>query len=93
MNLYVGNLPFSTTAEELEHFFSQFGDVARTSIVIDRVTNRSRGFGFVEMTTGGEEAIERTNGGDYQGRKLTVNHARARETRPRVGSQFAAGRA
>lgn len=88
MNLYVGNLPFTTTAEELGRFFSQFGDVARTSIVIDRITNRSRGFGFVEMITGGELAIVSANGSEYQGRRLTVNHARPRESRPRIGSHL-----
>ena len=89
MNLYVGNLPYTTTAEELERLFSQFGGVARTSIVIDAITNRSRGFGFVEMTSGAQEAIDRTNGSEYQGRKLTVNQARPRESRPRMGSQLA----
>lgn len=87
MNLYVGNLPFSTTARDLEEFFSQFGEVARTSIVIDSITNRSRGFGFVEMRSGGAEALERLNGSEFGGRKLTVNPARTRESRPRIGSR------
>ena len=92
MNLYVGNLPFTTTAEDLRTAFAAFGAVTRAQIVIDRDTNRSRGFGFVEMTSGGAEAVAALNGADFQGRRLTVNEAKPREPRaPRAGG-YAGGR-
>ena len=81
-NLYVGNLPFSTTADDLREAFGQFGSVTRAQVVEDRETGRSRGFGFVEMAEGGEAAIENLNGAMFQGRTLTVNEARPREERP-----------
>jgi RNA recognition motif-containing protein len=84
-NLYVGNLPFRTTADELRDAFSQFGTVARAQVVSDRETGQSRGFGFVEMSEGAEEAINGLNGAQFQGRTLTVNEARPREERPRTG--------
>ena len=84
-NLYVGNLSFQTTAEELREAFSQFGTVTRAQVVTDRETGRSRGFGFVEMADGGDEAIAQMNGAMFQGRALTVNEARPREERPRNG--------
>jgi RNA recognition motif-containing protein len=84
-NLYVGNLPFQTTADDLREAFGQYGTVARAQVVSDRETGRSRGFGFVEMEDGAEEAIAKMNGADYQGRALTVNEARPREERPRSG--------
>ena len=61
-NLYVGNLPFSTTSDDLRDAFGQYGTVSRAQVVSDRETGRSRGFGFVEMETGGEAAIEGLNG-------------------------------
>ena len=81
-NLYVGNLPFSTTADDLREAFGQFGSVTSAQVVEDRETGRSRGFGFVEMSEGGEAAIENLNGAMFQGRALTVNEARPREERP-----------
>lgn len=84
-NLYVGNLPYSTTDEDLRVAFSDYGTVSRAQVVSDRETGRSRGFGFVEMETGGEEAIEAMNGKELGGRPLTVNEARPREERPRGG--------
>jgi RNA recognition motif-containing protein len=81
-NLYVGNLPFTTTADDLREVFGQFGSVTRAQVVEDRETGRSRGFGFVEMTEGGDAAIENLNGAQFQGRALTVNEARPREERP-----------
>lgn len=84
-NLYVGNLPFSTTADDLREAFSQYGTVTRAQVISDRETGRSRGFGFVEMESGAEAAIDALNGKDFQGRTLTVNEARAREDRPRGG--------
>lgn len=80
-NLYVGNLPFNTTPEMLQQAFEQYGTVSRVQIISDRETGRSRGFGFVEMETGGEAAIDNMNGKDFEGRKLTVNEARPREDR------------
>ncbi len=90
-NLYVGNLPFSTTEQELTSLFSQYGTVTRSQIILDRDTGRSRGFGFVEMSSGAQEAIQAMNGAEYQGRRLTVNEAKPREERPR-GNGFAGGR-
>ena len=84
-NLYVGNLPFSTTADDLREAFGQFGTVTRAQVVEDRETGRSRGFGFVEMSEGADAAIENLNGAMFQGRSLTVNEARPREERPRQG--------
>ena len=79
-NLYVGNLSFSCTADDLRELFSQFGSVTSAQVVSDRETGRSRGFGFVEMADGGDKAIESLNGNDFQGRSLTVNEARPRES-------------
>ena len=84
-NLYVGNLPFTTTDEDLREAFSAYGTVARAQVISDRETGRSRGFGFVEMETGGDAAIEGMNGKELNGRALTVNEARPRENRPRGG--------
>ena len=81
--LYVGNLPFSTTADDLREAFAQHGTVTSAQVVEDRETGRSRGFGFVEMSDGGDQAIERLNGAQFQGRTLTVNEAKPREDRPR----------
>ncbi|MGE3314510.1 MAG: RNA recognition motif domain-containing protein [Planctomycetaceae bacterium] len=86
-NLYVGNLPFNTTADDLRDAFSAYGTVSRAQVISDRETGRSRGFGFVEMESGAEAAIEAMNGKDFQGRTLTVNEARAREDRPRGGGR------
>lgn len=80
-NLYVGNLPYNTTASDLESAFSRFGTVMSAQVISDRETGRSRGFGFVELESGGEEAIEQMNGADFEGRTLTVNEARPREDR------------
>jgi RNA recognition motif-containing protein len=84
-NLYVGNLPFSTTSEDLEQLFGQHGQVTRAQVMTDRETGRSRGFGFVEMGDGADAAIQALNGNQFQGRALTVNEARPREERPRGG--------
>ena len=84
-NLYVGNLPFSTTSEDLEQLFGQHGTVTRAQVMTDRETGRSRGFGFVEMSDGADAAIQALNGNQFQGRALTVNEAKPREERPRGG--------
>jgi RNA recognition motif-containing protein len=83
--LYVGNLAFGTTQADLEELFGQFGTVTSASVVTDRETGRSRGFGFVEMSDGGDDAIAATNMKAFQGRNLTVNEAKPREDRPRSG--------
>lgn len=85
-NLYVGNLPFGTTDDDLRKAFEAFGAVSSAQVVSDKETGRSRGFGFVEMSEGGDEAIAALNGTDFQGRALTVNEARPREDRPRSSS-------
>jgi cold-inducible RNA-binding protein len=81
--LYVGNLNFRTTGDELREMFSQAGEVENASVVEDRDTGRSRGFGFVEMATqeGAAAAIEQFNGKEFGGRTLTVNEARPRVER------------
>jgi cold-inducible RNA-binding protein len=83
MRLYVGNLSFQTTSQDLQDYFSQAGTVESANVVEDRETGRSRGFGFVEMATkeDGENAITMFNGKDLNGRNLTVNEARPREDR------------
>ena len=83
MKLYVGNLSFQMTNEDLENLFSQAGTVQSANVIEDRETGRSRGFGFVEMssTEEGNEAIEQFNGKEVDGRNLNVNEARQREER------------
>ncbi len=79
--LYVGNLSFAATEDELKEFFAQAGTPESVAIVVDRNTGRSRGFAFVEMTTDSEaqQAIETLNGKDFKGRQLRVSEARGRE--------------
>lgn len=78
--LFVGNLPFSTTSEQLEELFSQIGACESASVVTDRDSGQSRGFGFVEMASEDDatRAVDALNGHDLGGRKLTVNEARER---------------
>lgn len=83
--LYIGNLPFDATADELREMFSPHGRVLSTTICTDRETGRSRGFGFVEMSEGGEEAIQALHTAQFGGRTLTVNEAKPREDKPRSG--------
>jgi cold-inducible RNA-binding protein len=85
MKLYVGNLSWSATTADLEHLFGQFGTVTSASIMTDRETGRSRGFAFVEMSSGAEDAIKALHQKEFQGRPLTVNEAKPREDRPRGG--------
>ena len=88
--LYVGNLSFQTTSEELRAHFAQAGTVESASVVEDRMTGRSRGFGFVEMATPEEAAaaIEMLNAKEFSGRSLTVNEARPRTDRPGGGGGY-----
>lgn len=83
--LYVGGLPYSTTEETLKEFFAAAGNVETATVITDRMTGRSKGFGFVEMSTEEEaqKAIEMFDGKEMEGRKITVNEARPREERPR----------
>lgn len=83
--LYVGNLSFNTTEGELQRLFEQAGKVLNCTIIMDKFTNKSRGFGFVEMGSQEEanKAIAEFNGKEVNGRALTVNEARPREERPR----------
>jgi RNA recognition motif-containing protein len=78
--LYVGNLPFDTTSEDLEALFSKVGPCESASVITDRATGRSRGFGFVEMSSPGDaaKAIAQLDSTDFHGRQLTVNEARER---------------
>ena len=84
-NIYVGNLSFETSSDDLRVIFAEHGGVDRAQVATDRDTGRSRGFGFVEMRDGGDEAIAALNGTDLQGRTLKVNEAKAREARPATG--------
>src|SRR5262249_42007024 len=87
MNLYVGNLSYRLTEDELRQAFEEFGQVSSCTIIKDRVTGESKGFGFLEMPekSEAEAAINGLNGKDLKGRKLNVNEARPRENRPAGG--------
>ncbi len=93
-NLYVGNLPHSTTEAELRNLFEPHGQVQRVSMVTDRETGRSRGFAFVEMTDSGEaeKAIAALNGTELGGRALKINEAKPKTDRPRSGPGQGFGR-
>ena len=93
MNIYVGNLTFSMTEDELRTTFAAHGEVSTARIITDRETGRSRGFGFVEMADNGqaEAAIQAMNGKDFDGRALTVNEAKPRENN-RGGGGFGGDR-
>ena len=84
MKLYVGNLSFDTTENDLQDLFAPFGDVRDCALIQDKMTGRSRGFGFVTMgdATSAQAAITALHGKEADGRTLTVNEARAREERP-----------
>ena len=93
MKLYVGNLSFTTTSYELEELFGQVGTVESANVVEDRETGRSRGFGFVEMSSKeeGESAIDQFNGKEVNGRELKVNEAKPREDRGGGGGRGRGG--
>ena len=85
MKIYVGNMPYSTTSEELGALFEEFGQVDDATVIMDRETGRSKGFGFVEMPNNSEadNAIKALNSTQLKGRMITVNQARPRGDRPR----------
>lgn len=91
--LFVGKLSFNTTDDNLRALFEQFGTVESAHIAVDRDSNRSRGFGFVEMSEDADakKAIEALDGKDFEDRTIVVNVARAREDRPRTGGNFRGG--
>ena len=91
MKLYVGNLSFQTTEQDLNALFSKFGTVSETSLIMDRETNRPRGFGFVTMSSAeeGQKAIDALHGQNHDGRDLTVNEAKPME--PRGGGRSGGG--
>ncbi|MGA7272254.1 MAG: RNA-binding protein [Acidimicrobiia bacterium] len=83
MNIYVGNLPFDAQEGDLRSLFADYGDIDSASVITDRQTGRSRGFGFVELAdkAQGAKAIDRLDGHEWNGRRLTVNEAKPREVR------------
>ncbi len=92
--LYVGGLPYKTTNDELKSHFEQVGPVASATIIMDKMTGRSKGFGFVEMENDAdaEKAVSMFDSKDYDGRNLTVNEARPMEERPQGGGGFRGNR-
>jgi RNA recognition motif-containing protein len=94
MNIYVGNLSRDVVESDIKEAFQAFGEVQTASIIKDKFTSESRGFGFVEMPNKeeAEKAIAGMNGKDLKGRNLTVNEARPRTDRPRTGGGFGGGR-
>lgn len=91
--LYVGGLPYATTEAELHELFAGVGNVASATIISDRATGQSKGFGFVEMATddGARQAVEQLNGADFGGRTITVNEAKPREGGGGGGGGFRGG--
>lgn len=94
MNIYVGNMPYSMSEDDLRNLFGTYGNVSSARLVTDRETGRAKGFGFVEMGDASEAqaAIEAINGTKQGGRELVVNEARPREERPRREGGFGGGR-
>jgi RNA recognition motif-containing protein len=90
MNIYVGNLSYAMTDEDLGKLFSAYGSVSESKIVTDRDTGRSKGFGFVEMPNQaeGEEAIKQLDGKEIDGRNIRVNVAKPKEDRPRRNQRY-----
>ncbi|HLZ17846.1 MAG TPA: RNA-binding protein [Cyclobacteriaceae bacterium] len=90
MNIYVANIPWKASEDQLKELFAQYGEVTSAKIIMDKVTQRSRGFGFVEMgdDNSGRNAINELNGRDFLGKSLVVNEARPREERPARSGGF-----
>ena len=84
MNIYVSNLPFAVVDEDLRSYFAEYGDVISAKVIMDKYTNRSKGFGFVEMSddAAGQKAIAELDGATVEGRSIKVNIAKPREERP-----------
>ena len=84
MNIYVGNLPYNVTEDEVRALFAEYGEVDRVTLITDRFSGQPKGFGFVEMPTQGaaENAISALDGKDVKGRNIKVNQARPRAERP-----------
>lgn len=91
--LYVGGLPYSTTDQELEELFATYGTVVSAKVITDKETNRSRGFGFVEIESSedAQKAIQALHESDFGGRKIIVNEARPREDKPNFGGNRTSG--
>jgi RNA recognition motif-containing protein len=87
MNIYVANIPFKASEQELKGLFEEYGEVSSAKIIMDKVTQRSRGFGFIEMTddSAGRQAITSLNGFNFLGKTLVVNEARPKTDAPRSG--------
>ena len=90
MNLYVGNLPYNTTEDDLRNAFAAFGEVSRVSVVMDKFSGRSKGFAFVEMpdSSAADAAIKALNESNMGGRNIKVNEARPRTERPPRGPRY-----
>ena len=90
MNIYVSNLGFGVQNDELKKLFTPYGDVSSVNVIIDKVTNRSRGFGFVDMPndTATENAIKELNGDTMEGRTIKVNEAKPREDRSKSSGRY-----
>lgn len=86
MNIYVGNLPYEFSEEELRQLFAEFGNVTSANVIKDKVTGNSKGFGFVEMDNDedGQKAVDELNGTEIKGRSLKINLARPRTDKPRM---------
>ena len=84
MNIYVGNMSYDTTEDELRQVFEELGEVGNVKIINDRYTGRSRGFGFVEMLQNQQamDAIQKLSGSNFKGKNIIVNEAKTRESRP-----------
>jgi RNA recognition motif-containing protein len=87
MNIYIGNLSYNVTDQDLQKLFEAYGKVDRSNVISDRETGRSKGFGFIEMPeqSEGQKAIEELDGQDLDGRNIRVNEARPKEDKPRGG--------
>ena len=87
MNIYVANIAFKATDSDLKELFEEYGEVTSAKIIMDKLSNRSRGFGFVEMSDSeaGKQAIENLNGADLLGKQIVVNEARPKTDSPRGG--------
>ena len=93
MKLFVGSLPFSLEENDLRNHFEKFGEVSSAKIILDKFTQRSRGFGFIEMNdaSAAQQAINSLNGADFMGKNLVVNEARPKTDAPRSGGNRGGG--